>query len=222
MENASKALVMAGGILIALLVVGALMLMINQVSYYEKSESISEKAQQQAEFNKEYVKFTYGDIKGYEVISLVNKVIDYNQKDATGNSVDYNLKITVNIDMSEFADKYGINGKTVLFKKNYIINNTNTSFYNDIEKYRELENNYSLAIMSKLSANYDKLKQVEDNSNEYKKAIKEITGRDIQITISDIEKYREYSEFKTSTFEPGEVKYHENGQVKEISFKFKK
>ena len=31
MENASKALVMAGGILIALLVVGALMLMVNQV-----------------------------------------------------------------------------------------------------------------------------------------------------------------------------------------------
>ena len=53
MENASKALVMAGGILIALLVVGALMLMINQVSYYQKSESTSEKAQQQAEFNKE-------------------------------------------------------------------------------------------------------------------------------------------------------------------------
>ena len=32
MENASKALVMAGGILIALLVLGALLLMFNQVS----------------------------------------------------------------------------------------------------------------------------------------------------------------------------------------------
>ena len=141
MENASKALVMAGGILIALLVVGALMLMINQVSYYQKSESTSEKAQQQAEFNKEYVQFTYGDVKGYELISLVNKVINYNSKEAVGNSVDYSLKITVNIDMvgttgTSFAQKYGINGNTALFKKKYTISNGNTSFYNDISKYR--------------------------------------------------------------------------------------
>ena len=111
MENASKALVMAGGILIASLVVGALMLMVNQVSYYQKSESTSEKAQQQADFNKEYVQFTYNDLKGYELISLVNKVIDYNRKEAVGNSVDYSLKITVNVDMVEasgtsFAPKY--------------------------------------------------------------------------------------------------------------------
>ena len=37
MENASKALVMAGGILIALLVIGALLLMFNQVSDYQRS-----------------------------------------------------------------------------------------------------------------------------------------------------------------------------------------
>lgn len=226
MENASKALVMAGGILIALLVVGALMLMINQVSYYQKSESTSEKAQQQAEFNKEYVQFTYGDVKGYELISLVNKVINYNSKEAVGNSVDYSLKITVNIDMvgttTSFAQKYGINGNTALFKKKYTISNGNTNFYDDISKYRELENKYSLSIMSKLSANYDKLKEVEGKNDEYANAMKEITGRaGVNVGIKDIEKYREYSEFKTSTFKPGEVKYHSNGQVKEMSFEFK-
>lgn len=227
MENASKALVMAGGILIALLVVGALMLMINQVSYYQKSESTSEKAQQQAEFNKEYVQFTYGDVKGYELISLVNKVINYNSKEAVGNSVDYSLKITVNINMvgttgTSFAQKYGINGNTALFKKKYTISNGNTSFYDDISKYRELENKYSLSIMSKLSANYDKLKEVEGKNDEYANAMKEITGRtDVNIKIADIEKYREYSEFKTSTFKPGEVKYYSNGQVEEMSFEFK-
>lgn len=227
MENASKALVMAGEILIALLVVGALMLMINQVSYYQKSESTSEKAQQQAEFNKEYVQFTYGDVKGYELISLVNKVINYNSKEAVGNSVDYSLKITVNIDMvgttgTSFAQKYGINGNTALFKKIYTISDGNTNFYDDISKYRELENTYSLSIMSKLSANYDKLKAVEGKNDEYANAMKEITGRaGVNVGIKDIEKYREYSEFKTSTFKPGEVKYYPNGQVKEMSFEFK-
>ena len=78
MENASKALIMAGGILIALLVIGALVLMFNQLSYYQRTETDSEKTQQLADFNKEYLKYTYDDIKGYELISLVNKVIDYN------------------------------------------------------------------------------------------------------------------------------------------------
>ena len=36
MENASKALLMAGGMLIALLVIGALLLAFNQIGDYEK------------------------------------------------------------------------------------------------------------------------------------------------------------------------------------------
>ena len=69
MENASKALIMAGGILIALLVIGALVLMFNQLSYYQRTETDSEKTQLLADFNKEYLKYTYDDIKGYELIS---------------------------------------------------------------------------------------------------------------------------------------------------------
>lgn len=117
MENASKALVMAGGILIALLIIGALMLMINQVSDYQRTETDSEKTQQLADFNKEYVQFTYDDIKGYELISLVNKVIDYNIKETVGNSVDYNKKITVSINMKGFKNKYGVKNVTSLFTK---------------------------------------------------------------------------------------------------------
>ena len=43
MENASKALLMAGGILIALLIIGALLLMFNQISTYKQSESSNQK-----------------------------------------------------------------------------------------------------------------------------------------------------------------------------------
>ena len=113
MENASKALVMAGGILIALLVIGALLLMFNQVSDYQRSGTDLEKDQQLTDFNKEFTQFTYGDIKGYELISLVNKVIDYNGKSGTANSVDYSLKITVKIEnLQGFASKYGTQGKS--------------------------------------------------------------------------------------------------------------
>ena len=141
MENASKALVMAGGILIALLVIGALLLMFNQVSDYQRSGTDLEKDQQLTDFNKEFTQFTYGDIKGYELISLVNKVIDYNGKSGTANYVDYSLKITVKIEnLQGFAGKYGTQGKSKLFGRvsSYIVNTSATQFITDVTKFREL------------------------------------------------------------------------------------
>ena len=229
MENASKALIMAGGILIALLVIGALVLMFNQLSYYQRTETDSEKTQQLADFNKEYLKYTYDDIKGYELISLVNKVIDYNIKEEVGNSVDYTKKITVVINMKEFKSKYGVKNITSLFTKDtYTINNSNTIFSADLNNFRSMENTYTLSAMNKLSANYDTLKQAKaENQNSYETKIKEIVGEVVKnnsgntISLTEIEQYREYSEFKSSTFKPGNVEYHNNGQVKQLSFEFK-
>lgn len=229
MENASKALIMAGGILIALLVIGALVLMFNQLSYYQRTETDSEKTQQLADFNKEYVQFTYDDIKGYELISLVNKVIDYNIKEEVGNSVDYTKKITVAINMKGFKSKYGVKNITSLFTKDtYTINNSNTIFSEDLNNFRSMENTYTLSAMNKLSANYDTLKQAKaENQNSYETKIKEIVGKVVKnnsgntISLTEIEQYREYSEFKSSTFKPGNVEYHNNGQVKQLSFEFK-
>lgn len=229
MENASKALIMAGGILIALLVIGALVLMFNQLSYYQRTETDSEKTQQLADFNKEYLKYTYDDIKGYELISLVNKVIDYNIKEEVENSVDYTKKITVVINMKEFKSKYGVKNITSLFTKDtYTINNSNTIFSADLNNFRSMENTYTLSAMNKLSANYDTLKQAKaENQNSYETKIKEIVGKVVKnnsgntISLTEIEQYREYSEFKSSTFKPGNVEYHNNGQVKQLSFEFK-
>ena len=229
MENASKALIMAGGILIALLVIGALVLMFNQLSYYQRTETDSEKTQQLADFNKEYLKYTYDDIKGYELISLVNKVIDYNIKEEFGNSVDYTKKITVVINMKEFKSKYGVKNITSLFTKDtYTINNSNTIFSADLNNFRSMENTYTLSAMNKLSANYDTLKQAKaENQNSYETKIKEIVGKVVKnnsgntLSLTEVEQYREYSEFKSSTFKPGNVEYHNNGQVKQLSFEFK-
>ena len=57
MENASKALVMAGGILIAILVIGALLLMINQIGSYEKTQTVNVKDSQLAQFNYDFERY---------------------------------------------------------------------------------------------------------------------------------------------------------------------
>lgn len=221
MENASKALLIAGGMLIALLVIGALLLMFNQIGDYEKAQTTSDKVSQVADFNKEFEKYTYdNNIKGYDLISLINKAVDYNKKDAVDNSIDYNKKITVTIsNIKAFKNKYGVNGKSNIFTANNIdkidIKDKNNDVSKAIEKFSELEKNYTLGVMSNLSANYDSIKNGD-------KTIKDVAGKDINgMSIATIEQYREYSEFKSSTFESTGTNY-DGDQIIGLSFKFVK
>ena len=104
MENASKALLIAGGMLIALLIIGALVLMFNQIGDYEKGQQGIEKTSEIAEFNKDFVRYTDGNIKGVDIISLANKVINFNSKDGISNSIDHNYKITLKINVKNFNE----------------------------------------------------------------------------------------------------------------------
>ena len=71
MENASKALLMAGGILIALLVIGSVLLMFNQIGNYRRANTDSEKSSQIADFNKDFVRYADGEeIKGWKIRTI--------------------------------------------------------------------------------------------------------------------------------------------------------
>ena len=210
MENASKALLIAGGMLIALLIIGALVLMFNQIGDYEKGQQGIEKTSEIAEFNIDFIRYTEGNIKGVDIISLANKVINFNSKNGILNSIDYSKKITLNIDVNDFSKLFGSNS--------YEIKNYDNDFMKTIKKFSSLENTYTLSKMDELSSNYDSIV----NGN---KTIGDILGKkyDGKLAVKDIEDYREYSEFKASTFKcKEEPKYHDDGQVKELSFKFVK
>ena len=221
MENASKFLLMAGGILIALLVISALVLMFNQIGDYEKGKSNTEKVSQVADFNKEFMVFTYDNIQGTDIISLANKIVNFNSKSGMQNSINYDKKIKLYLifgnknKSGSFAYKLG--GNPVIFTKySYFIENYSSEFLQLISKYMEYDNKFSIKVMNRLSANYSSL---QDGT----KTIKDVTGRsDIsQDIIKDIPKYREYSEFKGSTFKNTNIEY-DGEQIVGLSFKFVK
>ena len=221
MENASKFLLMAGGILIALLVISALVLMFNQIGDYEKGKSNTEKVSQVADFNKEFMVFTYDNIQGTDIISLANKIVNFNSKSGMQNSINYDKKIKLILNFGNknksgsFAYKLG--GNPVIFTKDpYFIENYSSEFLQLISKYMEYDNKFSIKVMNRLSANYSSL---QDGT----KTIKDVTGRsDIsQDIIKDIPKYREYSEFKGSTFKNTKIEY-DGEQIKNMYFEFVK
>lgn len=221
MENASKALLMAGGVLIGLLVIGALVLMVNQLGSYQKQNVGTEQERQIAQFNQEFTRFTDQRIDGTDIVSLVNKVVDYNTKSGGVNSLNYDIKITLTIDVAGFATKYGTNNTSKIFGNTtkYTINNSSSPFYSIIRTYTNMENTYGLENLKKLSSNFD---SVYENGT---KSVKDVIGKEI-LDLNPpngkirIERHREYSEFKSSKFRSVESPKYTDGQISGLKFQF--
>lgn len=164
MENASKALLMAGGMLIALLVIGALLLAFNQIGDYEKGKSSMTKSSQVADFNKEFGKYSGDDIKGYDILTLINKAVDFNsRKDIPtqdgANYVDYSKTMTITLkNMKAFISKHGTGDKDEWLNDKqdvYAITSANDTIPKGIETFTGLENTYKIQRLRSLSANYE-------------------------------------------------------------------
>ena len=80
MENASKALIMAGGMLLAILIISLLMYAWSLFSKYQASKDSLSDVEDTAKFNEQFANYDRDDVKGYEIISLINKITDYNYK----------------------------------------------------------------------------------------------------------------------------------------------
>jgi len=94
MENASKALLIAGGVLIALIILAMLLAMFDSMSNIQKEHEEQTKIEQIAAFNSEFEVYNKKVMYGTDVITLINKVAENNKKYSTNN--DY--KITVILD----------------------------------------------------------------------------------------------------------------------------
>lgn len=80
MENASKALIIAGGMLIAMMIMGLLVLGYNNLRKYQKAEVEKESVSQVVEFNKKFEAYNRKTVRGYQMISLSNLTLDINNR----------------------------------------------------------------------------------------------------------------------------------------------
>lgn len=104
MENASKALIMAGGVLMALMVIGILVISFNNLSEWQKLEQSGEETKQAAEFNKQYEAYLR-NVYGSELLSIASKVDDYNKREAENKGytkIELYVQITSNMDNDFF------------------------------------------------------------------------------------------------------------------------
>ncbi len=93
MENASKALIIAGSILLAMMILSLVVYVASSMTGIAESEERRTLAEQTAEFNKSYLSYNKSRMYGTDVISVYNKAEDNNTKNK--DNAEYKIDIKV-------------------------------------------------------------------------------------------------------------------------------
>ena len=101
MENATKALIIAGGMLIAMLIVGLLVWGFGRIRKTQQTQVDQESIQEITDFNERFEAYNRTTVRGYQMISLANLVYDTNSRYTEADG--YN-PVTVTVDGLSSAD----------------------------------------------------------------------------------------------------------------------
>lgn len=232
MENASKALIIVGSVFIALMIIGALLLMFNNLSSYQEVGTQNTKEAQVIEFNNQYETFNRKNVRGSDLYSLLNKVVDYNRRKSTegtgkddGQYLAYEpMKITFDFDgkLEQFRAPTSSSKDTythLLKKGGYQQSKTENEFENDIgKKIEDLEDRYGADSLTNLVIGVNKIFIASSSSdNEKKEAIANFNNASKKNTISDWNDIKEGSDIRKAVYQ-----YYEYIQFKRAKFNCEK
>lgn len=239
MDNASKALIMAGGMLLAMLILALLMYAWSLFSEYQTSQDDLVEIENTAKFNEQFMQYDRNDVQGYEILSLVNKVVDYNYRKSNDvnakNDKKYNpITIDINIpDPSVFTEGSEPNQLFDVNKKQYRQSNTINQFNSIIRDATDIEARYggsdSATRLSKAISTIYSSDTKEEN------AIKKFNSLSTKTKVNNmtelirekpyVYKYYEYVQFKRTIFKSNSTKIEYDsisGRVSYMCFDFVK
>ena len=173
MENAAKALQIAGSVLMALILIGFLVFTYNSISSQRSTEEQAAAIKSATEINKKLeVYYEKGTLYGSEVISAINLMYDYDIQQVEVHSytpIESNIKIKEDTDLkNRFKDMAGVD----LRYKNYYAPGTYTKeklrrMFNEVGNEIETVNNKYIDTL-KVTLSY--IDSMDNRSDEkYKK-----------------------------------------------------
>lgn len=248
MENASKALLMAAGVLITILIVSLIIFARNRASDFYNSDDAIDDTSDVTKFNLQFTNYERNDVKGVELISLSNKIADYNFRhsnaDEAKNDEGYQfITLTVNIgatDPFKYGDDYNsglFRNKTVVFTQSGVSN----AFADINDDMYQAENEFGKKNLRNLAkaiytvfpnksveyiTDFEKLSSVKKfkeitsskDAGEYKTYYDNVKNCDLNVT----DKVNEQFNMIQTNFKEISIKYYEYTQFKKGIFKFKK
>lgn len=213
MENASKALIMAGGVLISLIIIALLVIFFNNLSDLQNTKLTSEEVEQAAEFNKQYDVYAR-NVYGSELLSLANKIVDYNKRESDNKGY---TKIELEVNFTQaLSEKY-------FTKKIYgaedLYNETSNKKNNEsLEKYVETLGN---VVVYSTDRNYSR--KISKIATMRTKDLEDL-GFEESAYKNDLDEYNKYknllSDMKQKVFTYVNFDYDKNtGRIVKMSYK---
>lgn len=211
MENASKALIMAGSVLISIVIIGALILMFNNLGKLKETELDSESASKLLKYEQQIEGYCRAGLYGSEIVSLANLIEDYNirQADFNGYTAVQLIIKTTPISLAKYM------------KTNYTDYTQLITDFNNIEKQINTLKNKIICgeTIEKISGM--RTLEIENLVNNYnatssrKYTVEEVEEeKDSYLAIKS-----EYTTFKNKRFRSPEIiQDKNNGRITKITF----
>lgn len=244
MENATKALLIAAGIFFGLLILTLCIYMFSQISNYYNQTNEEKLKAEIVKFNSEYEKYASNDVRGTDLLSLINKVVDYNKREATDSTQNYQ-RIEILVDIKGKEEQFKYTGITSGIDYNNLIQNLNNKL-NDNNLYlisnavKSIAGGYKESQLRRLTTNISNIfapySYTDKLSNSYKSAeqkrnslIKDIIGTNYNDLSADEKKqlekatleYYQYEQFKKAHFKCVSTKYNnDTGRIVYLGFEF--
>ena len=185
MENATKALLMAAGVLLAIMVTSILVITFNRISKYYNENTSSTQQEQVVKFNEEYGSYATENLRGNDLLSLVNKVIDYNERKSDvgniGKEISYTpLEISIDFVSQDKIKVLSYENNNLLITKNsstnkyiYVQSDTEDVFKELItEPIKELEDAYTSSSIQLLASNISAIFDIPTSDADKEYALK--------------------------------------------------
>lgn len=209
MENASKALIMAGSVLTAMIVISLLVALFTSLRNLQNTQLSTEQVEQATEFNKQYDVYDR-NVYGSELLSLANKIKDYNIRQAEMN--DYakiELEVTFLKDIDSTLLKKGTYTHLELIQK-----------IDDIENEIKIVGNESITFITKTGVKSSR--KISQLSTMRTADIEEL-GTEQKEYKTQVNKYNTYktllTEIKAKVFKSKGFEYDKNtGRVIKMKY----
>lgn len=129
MENAAKALGIAGGVLIAIVILASLLYTFKRMSQIPEQQEYQKEVQELSKFNQQFEAYNKKLMYGVDVVSCLNKVIDNNKKskEYADGAYDIDIEIEITSDIYDRFEIYYINSN--LKKEAQMTSSTDLSNY---------------------------------------------------------------------------------------------
>jgi len=203
MENASNALIIAGGVLITIILIGSLAYMYNAMVQYPAEQEHQLQIEQLDKFNSEYEAYQKNKMYGTDVVTILNKAINNNnynnEKGDKEGFYNINVEITLIDDIISYTETYDINEDGTMkppFRSNEKVILQGGRTYSLISNQKDIKEIIQGAETKKIN--------IDKDFPEFKYTMV----------------YSGFRDFKRKYFECTDIKYSkETGRVNKIIFK---